>query len=83
MTSVFKCLNLHGADRKYQVTIAQFHVSFMQRISSSKNSEYNQFSRHNLNTSITNVLVTVNAEHAIAGTFMVPATHFTSIPSTP
>lgn len=85
MACIFKCLNLHGEDRKkYHVTFIKFHSSFMYRISSSTNSDYNQFSRHYLNTCITNVLITVNIKYVITGTFMTPATqHLTSLPSTP
>ena len=61
MARIFKCLNLHGEDRKkYRVTFTQFHSSIMHRISSSTNSDYSQFSRYYLDTCITIVLVTVN-----------------------
>jgi hypothetical protein len=68
MTSVFNGLNLHRTDsEKYQVTVSQFHCSFMHRISCSKNSEYDQFSRHYRSTFITthSLLVTYSMQSQV------------------
>jgi hypothetical protein len=68
MTSVCNGLNLHRTDsNKYQATVSQFHFSFMHRIFSSKNSEYDQFSRHYRNTFITtySLLVTYNMQSQV------------------